>query len=61
MIPVIARIIARYISGALVAYGLTDSGTASQLQPDLALLIGTGLGALTEGFYALAVRFGWTK
>mgnify|MGYP003459522747 CR=1 FL=1 len=63
LIPVIARIIARYASGALVAYGVIphEAGAELAMDPDLALMIGAGLGALTEGFYALAVRFGWTK
>lgn len=63
MIPVIARIISRYLSGALVAYGFLpqDAGAQMAMDPDMAILIGAGLGAVTEGFYALAVRFGWTK
>ncbi len=63
MIPVISRIILRYVSGALVAYGFIphDAGADLAMDPDLAVLIGAGLGMLTEGFYALARRFGWAK
>ena len=59
MTIVIARIIARYLAGALVAYGLLEHPDARAMEPDLALLIGMGLGGLVEGAYALAKRFGW--
>lgn len=59
MIAVSTRIIARYISGALVAYGLMDPAAAEALQPDLALLLGAALAATTEAAYALARRWGW--
>ena len=59
MTIVIARIIARYLAGALVLYGLLDHPEARAMEPDLALLIGAGIGGLTEGVYALAKRFGW--
>ncbi len=59
MIAPLSRILARYLSGALVAYGLLTAPEAAQLEPDLVLLIGVGLGALTEGAYVLARRFGW--
>ena len=60
MIPVIARIAACYIAGALVAYGLMEHPDALAIEPDLAILIGASIGALTEGVYALAKRWGWT-
>ncbi|WP_283177903.1 hypothetical protein [Gemmobacter sp. 24YEA27] len=59
MTIVIARIIARYLAGALVAYGLLEHPDARAVEPDLAILIGAGIGMLTEGAYALARRFGW--
>ncbi|WP_283178129.1 hypothetical protein [Gemmobacter sp. 24YEA27] len=63
MTAVMARILARYVSGALVAYGVIDPGLGREmaLDPDLALMIGTTLGALAEAGYALAVRFGWQR
>lgn len=63
MIPVLARIILRYASGALVTYGVIPHDQAAELamDPELALLVGAGIGALTEGFYVLARRFGWSK
>lgn len=61
MTAVLARLIARYIAGALVAYGLIDSGTGQTiaLDPDLALAIGAGITAITEGGYAMAKKYGW--
>lgn len=59
MTAVLARILARYLAGALVLYGLLDQGTAELLRPDLALAIGAALGLVTEAAYALARRFGW--
>ena len=63
LIPVLARIIARSASGALVAYGVIPhvAGAEMAMDPDLALMIGAGIGALAEGFYALSVKFGWAK
>ena len=42
MIAVLSRIAARYVAGALVAYGLIPSEMADQLalDPDVALAIG---------------------
>lgn len=56
-----ARIILRYLAGALVAWGLVAPEEAHILamDTDLALLIGAGLTALVEGGYALAKRKGW--
>jgi hypothetical protein len=63
MAPVIARILLRYASGALVAYGVLPHEVGAELavDPDLVLVVGFGIGALTEGFYALARRNGWAK
>lgn len=54
MIPVIARIVLRYLSGALVSYGLipVETGAALAIDQDMALVIGTAIGAVTEGVYA---------
>lgn len=63
MTAVIARIVLRYLSGALVAYGVIphEVGAEVAMDPDLALILGSAIGAVTEGFYALAVKRGWTK
>lgn len=63
MTAVIARIILRYLSGALVAYGVIphEVGAEVAMDPDLALILGSAIGAVTEGFYTLAVKRGWTK
>ena len=62
MTPVLARIIARYLSGALVTYGLIphEIGAEIAVDPDIALAIGAAVGVLTEGVYAFAKRKGWT-
>ncbi|WP_283177861.1 hypothetical protein [Gemmobacter sp. 24YEA27] len=36
-------------------------GERRQSQDQMVALIGLGIGALTEGVYALAVRFGWAR
>ena len=56
LIPVIARILLRYLSGALVAYGVIphEVGAEVAMDPDLALVIGTALGAAVEAAYAVA-------
>ena len=61
MIPVIARIVLRYLSGALVAYGLIpqEVGAEIAMDPDLALAVGAAIGVVTEGAYAFAKRKGW--
>ena len=63
MTAVIARIILRYMSGALVAYGFIphEVGAEVAMDQDLALLLAGAIGAVTECFYALAVKRGWTK
>lgn len=60
MIAPIARIVARYISGALVAYGLSPAD-AALLHPEIALIVGAAIGAITELVYAVAVKKGWAK
>lgn len=60
-----ARILLRYLAGALVAKGLlaTDMGTTLASDPDILSMVELGLGALvglaTEGYYVLAKRWGW--
>ena len=55
----IARIMLRYLSGALIMKGL-DFGDLSA-DPDLVMYVGLALGACTEAAYAMAVKFGWAK
>lgn len=57
----IARILLRYISGALVAYGLIGEGVGNQIatDPDLAILVGAGVGLMVELGYVTAKRLGW--
>ena len=54
LIPVLARIVLRYLAGALVAYGLipAEVGAEMAMDQELALVLGTALGALVEGAYA---------
>lgn len=61
--PQIARIILRYVSGALVAYGAfsPDTGEMIAADPDLALVLGTVLGAGVEAAFAVAVKKGWVR
>ncbi len=63
LIPVLARILLRYVSGALVAYGLIphEVGADLAMDQDVALVVGAVLGAAAEGFYAIARRKGWAK
>lgn len=60
MIAPIARIGARYIAGALVAYGMSPADAAA-LQPEFALIVGSALALVTETVYAVAVKKGWAK
>ena len=67
MVSVIARIALRYAAGALVAKGLFDASTGSQLATDADVLnaievgLGLGLGVASELWYALARKLGWSK
>lgn len=60
MAPVLARIIMRYLSGALVAYGVIphDVGADLAINPDIALVVGATIAAITEAVYAIAKRKG---
>ena len=59
MTGTIARIVARYIAGLMVSYGIMAQGDVAAFMPDLVLLIGALLGVMTETFYAAAKRKGW--
>lgn len=61
MSMVVARIFLRYLSGALMTAGFLDVGMADLIStdPDLVLLVGAGIGILTEGVYAVAKKQGW--
>lgn len=60
MIGPVSRIIARYLAGALVAYGFFAPGDAAVIEPDLALAIGAAAGAAVERLYAWARGHGWS-
>lgn len=63
LVPVFARIAARYLAGALVAVGALAAGSEAQIaaDPEVLMILGGVLGAATEGFYALARSRGWAK
>ncbi|TPN03796.1 hypothetical protein FJ973_29575 [Mesorhizobium sp. B2-1-3] len=67
MTAVIVRIALRYFAGILVARGLlsADDGGTFSADPDIQMLVetaaGLAIGAITEGWYWLAHRFGWAK
>ncbi|MBT9386546.1 hypothetical protein KM176_21985 [Pseudooceanicola sp. CBS1P-1] len=58
---VLARILLRYLAGAMVSYGLLAPEVGSSLaqDPDLIVLAGAVLASATEGLYAFARRAGW--
>ena len=60
-VAVISRIIARYLSGALVSYGAIspEVGANLAIDPDVALVLGAIIGAATEGIYTWAKKRGW--
>ena len=61
LLPVLARILLRYLAGALVAFGLIAPEDAQIIHtdPEIVMAVGLALGALVEGAYALAKRKGW--
>jgi hypothetical protein len=67
MIGPIARILARYLAGALIAKGFLDATTGSALATDadvvavVQTVLGLAVGGVTEGFYFLARKLGWAK
>lgn len=64
-IGLIARIIARYLAGSIVTLGFVDAQTGNLLFPDfeglIVVLLGTLIGLVTEMFYRLARKLGWSK
>ena len=60
-LPQLARVFARYLSGALMTAGFLAPGLGAELarDPEVLGLIGLALGAGTETAWALAVRKGW--
>lgn len=60
MTQLIARIILRYVAGILVGWGLLGQETGYQIanDPDLAILLGMGIAAITEGAYLVARKRG---
>jgi hypothetical protein len=66
MTGVIARLILRYIAGALIARGLLAPADGDWINgdPDLEELVTAGVGFVlmigTEWFYRLAKKYGWT-
>jgi hypothetical protein len=67
MISPIARIILRYLAGVLVMKGLVDADLGKVLAGDAEILglidvgLGLAVGAVAEGWYWLARKFGWAK
>jgi uncharacterized membrane protein YeaQ/YmgE (transglycosylase-associated protein family) len=63
----LGRILARYVSGALIMKGVLDAQSAAQIASDGALqelitaAIGAVVGGATEAFYWLARKLGWAK
>lgn len=57
----IARIVLRYIVGAGVMYGLIGAETGEYLvvDPEITLMLSTGIGVVIEWVYAYAKKKGW--
>ncbi len=64
-VGLISRIVARYLSGAVVTLGFVDAATGKLLFPDIegliVILLGALIGVATEWFYKLARQWGWAK
>ena len=60
-VAVVSRIVARYLSGALASYGLVSPEVGAELamDPDVALVLGAIIGAVTEGIYAWVKQRGY--
>lgn len=65
MLAPLARVILRYVAGALLGAGVSVGAAGYVLadDPDLVMLVSIGLsfliGAASEGFYYLAKKYGW--
>ena len=57
------RIALRYFAGMLVTAGYItpDEATFLLTDPDVMMIVGAGIGALTEFWYIVADRYGWRK
>jgi hypothetical protein len=66
MTAVVARIILRYAAATLVAYGVLTSDLGEMLGGDedaaaaVEIALGAVLGMVTEGWYYVAKRYGWS-
>jgi hypothetical protein len=66
MTAVVSRIILRYVAAALVAYGVLTSDLGEMLGGDedaaaaVEIALGAVLGMVTEGWYYIAKRYGWS-
>jgi preprotein translocase subunit Sec61beta len=60
LVPVYTRIALRYLAPSLVALGVLSPETAEAiaLDPDVAVILGAVIAALTEAWYAYARRNG---
>lgn len=64
---VFIRIFLRWAAGFLIAKGIFNESDANLItaDPELAAMIemglGMALGAISEGWYVLARKFGWAK
>jgi hypothetical protein len=58
MTAVVARIILRYISAALVTYGVLSADLAETLGTDAEVAMGAALGVATELWYTLTKWYG---
>jgi hypothetical protein len=62
----LARIILRYGVGFLMGYGVVSSDIGSMLSEDeqlaglIEIALGAVLGMVTEGWYYIAKRYGWS-
>jgi hypothetical protein len=63
MTNVLVRIFLRYAAGALIAHGYLDQTTGDTIinDADLQIMLGGALMAISEGWYFLARKFGWSK
>lgn len=67
MIGPVSRILARYLAGALVAKGVIDAGSGAFFATDadvvgiVQIVLGGAVSLVTEGFYYLARKLGWSK